>query len=179
MGSPATHPAAEKAASQEFTSMNLRHLGFKRFAGPYSPRRDWRIAGTCPSLSNRESLLTSMSNLTYIVRQMGLKDKPLVWLHGEVKTPPFSKAARLEAGILLRQLQRGEQLSMPHSRPMPTIGRRCHELRINDEGSTWRLIYRTDRDAVVIVEVFKKKTTQTSSRVISRCRARLKEYDDA
>jgi len=27
-------------------------------------------------------------------------DKPLVWLHGEVKTPPFSKSARLEAGFL-------------------------------------------------------------------------------
>jgi hypothetical protein len=50
------------------------------------------------------------------------KDKPLAWLHGEVKTPPFSKAARLEAGFLLRQLQRGELLSMPKSRPMPSIG---------------------------------------------------------
>ena len=35
-------------------------------------------------------------------------DKPLVWLHGEVKSPPFSGAARLEAGLLLRRLQRGE-----------------------------------------------------------------------
>jgi hypothetical protein len=32
------------------------------------------------------------------------KDKPLVWLHGEVKTPPLSAAARVEAGFLLRQL---------------------------------------------------------------------------
>jgi hypothetical protein len=24
-----------------------------------------------------------------------------VWLHGEVKTPPFSSAARIEAGVLL------------------------------------------------------------------------------
>jgi hypothetical protein len=30
------------------------------------------------------------------------KDKPLAWLHGEVKTPPFSKEARFEAGFLLR-----------------------------------------------------------------------------
>jgi hypothetical protein len=37
-------------------------------------------------------------------------DKPLVGLHGEVKTPPFSPAARLEAGMLLRRLQRGELL---------------------------------------------------------------------
>ena len=25
------------------------------------------------------------------------RDKPLVWLNGEVKTPPFSESARLEA----------------------------------------------------------------------------------
>ena len=31
------------------------------------------------------------------------RDKPLVWLNGEVKTPPFSESARLEAGLLLRQ----------------------------------------------------------------------------
>ena len=59
--------------------------------------------------------------------------KPLVWLSGEIKTPPFSAAARLEAGLLLRRLQRGDLLAMPLSRPMPSIGPRCHELRIVDE----------------------------------------------
>jgi hypothetical protein len=28
-------------------------------------------------------------------------EKSLVWLHGEVKTPPFSQEARIEAGVLL------------------------------------------------------------------------------
>lgn len=106
-------------------------------------------------------------------------DKPLVWLHGEVKTPPFSTEARIEAGFLLRKLQRGEHLEMPHSRPMPSIGRRCHELRINDGSQTWRIIYRTDDDAIVIAEVFKKKTQQTPKSVIKNSQKRLKEYDDA
>ena len=75
---------------------------------------------------------------------MSPKDKPLVWLHGEVKTPPFTKAARIEAGYLLRELQSGTVLSLPYSRPMPQIGTRCHELRIVDEGVTWRIIYRAD-----------------------------------
>jgi hypothetical protein len=44
---------------------------------------------------------------------MATTDKPIVWLRGEVKTPPFSAAARLEAGTLLRRLQRGEKLGMP------------------------------------------------------------------
>jgi phage-related protein len=106
-------------------------------------------------------------------------DKPLAWLHGEVKTPPFSKAARIETGYLLRELQRGKGLSMPHSRPMPAIGARCHELRVIDKGNTWRLVYRVDPDAIVIAEVFAKKSAKTPAAVLDACRRRLKEYDDA
>lgn len=62
---------------------------------------------------------------------------------------------------------------------MPGIGARCHELRINDPGGTWRIVYRIDEDAIVIVEVFMKKTAQTPQTVIDVCRKRLKEYDDA
>jgi hypothetical protein len=64
------------------------------------------------------------------------KDKPLIWFKGEVKTPPFSSDARIEAGILLRRLQDGEVIGLPQSRPMPSIGKSCHELRINDEDAT-------------------------------------------
>ena len=110
---------------------------------------------------------------------MSPKDKPLVWLEGEVKSPPFGKSARLEAGFLMRRLQRGESLVMPHSRPMPGIGTRCHELRIIDRESTWRIIYRADLDAVVIAEVFKKKTVHTPKAVIKAAKRRLKDYDDA
>jgi len=110
---------------------------------------------------------------------MSTGDKPLVWLHGEVKTPPFSAAARIEAGTLLRRLQKSERLSLPQSRPMASIGRRCHELRVNDEQGTWRIVYRTDQDAVVILEVFQKKTSKTPKGVIDTCKARLKDYDDA
>ena len=102
---------------------------------------------------------------------MGLSDKPLAWLNGEIKTPPFSTAARIEAGFLLRRIEQGEKLSMPQSRPMPRIGRRCHELRITDENVTWRIVYRIDDDAIVIAEVFAKKTSQTSNAVIDACKA--------
>ncbi len=104
-------------------------------------------------------------------------DKPIVWLCGEVKTPPFSKEARIEAGYLLRLLQRGETLGLPHSRPMPAIGPRCHELRINDAAATFRIMYRADPDAVVILEVFNKKTRQTPKTVIEACKLRLRDYD--
>ncbi|MGH9324881.1 MAG: type II toxin-antitoxin system RelE/ParE family toxin [Vicinamibacteria bacterium] len=110
---------------------------------------------------------------------MSPKDKPLVWLHGEIETPPFTRAARIEAGYLLREVQRGTVLSLPHSRPMPRVGPRCHELRVVDEGVTWRIVYRTDRDAIVIADVFAKKTTKTPKAVLDSCRRRLREYDDA
>ena len=110
---------------------------------------------------------------------MGADDKPLLWLRGEVKTPPFSAEARVEAGMLLRRLQEGERLGMPHSRPMSGIGARCHELRIVDAGRTWRIIYRLDPDAIVIAEVFQKTTQQTPVRIIQDCRQRLARYDAA
>lgn len=108
---------------------------------------------------------------------MNKECKPLVWLRGEVKTPPFSKEARTEAGCLLRDLQEGIKLSLPHSRPMPSIGRRCHELRITDKNSIWRIIYRIDLDAIIIADVFQKKTQQTPKGVIDDSKRRLGMYD--
>jgi hypothetical protein len=71
-------------------------------------------------------------------------EKPLVWLQGEIKTPPFSSAARIEAGY----------------------------------NRIWRVIYRTDTDAVVIAEVFEKKTRKTPKSAIDRSRLRLRMYDN-
>ncbi len=68
---------------------------------------------------------------------------------------------------------------MPHSRPMPTIGPRCHELRINDAEVTWRIIYRLDTDAIIIGEVFSKKTGKTPKKIIDICKRRFRDYDDA
>lgn len=106
-----------------------------------------------------------------------MEKKPLVWFRAEVKTPPFSLAARVEAGQLLRRLQHGENIAMPHSRPMPSIGSHVHELRINDQNQTFRVIYRIDKAAIVIVEVFSKKTPETPDRVIRVSQSRLAAYD--
>ena len=103
--------------------------------------------------------------------------KPLVWLRGEVRTPPFSAAARHEVGFLLGLLQRGESLSMPESRPMPTIGPRVHELRVTDARVAWRVVYRLDPDAVVAANVFQKTTMTTPRRVMKERRRQLRQYD--
>jgi len=109
---------------------------------------------------------------------MKKQNKPLIWLHGEIKTPPFSSSARIEAGFLFRLLQMGESLSLPQFLPMPTIGKNCHELRINDENSTWRIIHKIDADAIIILDVFNKKSKQTPKKVIEVCKKRIKEYDN-
>jgi phage-related protein len=106
------------------------------------------------------------------------EDKPLAWLAGEVKTPPLSSEARQDAGVLLRRLQRGEGLSLPESRPMPSIGPRCHELRVDDvqQRKEWRVMYYVGRHAIAVLDVFQKTTRATPAHVIDSCRRRLAEF---
>jgi phage-related protein len=103
--------------------------------------------------------------------------KPLVWLAGEVKTPPFTSEGRQEAGMLLRFLQEGENLQLPHAEPLSSVGARCGALRVRDANHNWRIMYRVDADAIVVLEVYAKKTRIIPKAVIDRCKRRLKEYD--
>jgi hypothetical protein len=88
---------------------------------------------------------------------IGRRDRPPVWLRDGVKTPPYSHAARLEAGYLLRLLQEGESLGLLHSRLMPVIGLWCHRLRINDEAGTSRIVHWADTDAVAILVCLRRR----------------------
>jgi phage-related protein len=60
---------------------------------------------------------------------------------------------------------------------MPTIGPRCHELRIVDGEKNWRIVYRIDTDAIVILDVFQKKTQATPGNVIDNCKRRINQCD--
>ena len=103
-------------------------------------------------------------------------DKSIVWLKGQVITPPFSERARVLAGHLLRQLQRGEMLTMPDSRPMPVVEPECHELRVRDVDHFWRLMYYVSVEEIVVLEVWSKKTQRTPDDLIKDCRRRLRAY---
>jgi phage-related protein len=111
-------------------------------------------------------------------RRQAQQDKPLAWMAGELKTPPMSSDARVEGGMLLRRLQRGETLSIPDSRPMATIGTRCHELRIGDiaQKKEWRIIYYVGNTAIAVLEVFAKDTRTTPDDVIRTCKRRLADF---
>ncbi len=110
---------------------------------------------------------------------MSPKDKPLVWLKTDIKSPPFSKEARIEAGYLLRLLQQGHNLSMPQSRKIPDLCSRCHELRIKDKDKWYRIIYRIDPDAIVLLHVYEKKSNKIPKSTLDVCRLRIKHYDES
>lgn len=61
---------------------------------------------------------------------------------------------------------------------MPSIGPRCQELRVSDAGRQWRLIYRIDPEAIVIIDMFRKTTQKTPKSAIHRSRRRLRDYDE-
>jgi phage-related protein len=105
--------------------------------------------------------------------------KPVAWLEGEIKTPPFTVEGRKEAGDLLRLLQEGVKLGMPQAEPLPVVGPRCGALRVRDGGHNWRIMYRVDHDAVLVLEVYPKKTRKIPQEVIDRCKKRLSHYEEA
>jgi phage-related protein len=79
--------------------------------------------------------------------------------------------------MLLRLLQEGETLAMPLAEPLPDVGARCGALRIRDAEHNWRIVYRIDADAVLILDVYPKKTRKIPDEVMHRCKERMKRYD--
>ena len=103
--------------------------------------------------------------------------KPLRWLADEVTVPPFSRDAALAVGALLEVVALGGMPTMPHSRPLPSVGPRCHELRVKDGNRTWRIVYHIAGDAIVVLDVCSKQTQATPKQVIDRWKKRLRRYE--
>jgi phage-related protein len=107
-------------------------------------------------------------------------DKPIIWLGSRenLLVPPLQRQTQRKAGFLLRQLQMGVKLVDPDFKPMRTIGKNCHGLRLTDaKRGELRIIDRIDRDAILVVDVFFKKSRSTENQVIDRCKSILVEYD--
>jgi phage-related protein len=88
----------------------------------------------------------------------------------------MTSAARNEAGFLLWRIQNGEAIGMPASRPMPSVGPNCHELRVRDAAHNWRIMYRIDPDEIIVATLFAKRTEKTPRSEIERARRRLADY---
>jgi len=78
--------------------------------------------------------------------------------------PDDLKADLLDA---LARLRAGVKLSMPLSRPMPSIGKAAHELRLRGREGCFRVVYfiKTD-EAIYLVHAFKKSPQKTPQRNI-------------
>ena len=77
---------------------------------------------------------------------------------------------------LLRRLQSGELIEMPHSRPMPSVGKRVHELRVIDLNVTWRILYRLDDD---VIRLSNGKTMTKADKLIGYILAEYIDGDDS
>jgi hypothetical protein len=66
----------------------------------------------------------------------------------------FTEEGRKEAGDLLRLFQEGEMVGMPHAELLPIVGPRCGALRVRDGHHNWRIMYRVDPDAILVLEVY-------------------------
>jgi phage-related protein len=88
-------------------------------------------------------------------------------LPDEVRGHLADALARLDAGLIL---------AMPLSRPMPSVGRGVHELRLRDRSGQYRVIYALiQRGTIHVVHAFKKTTQATPLRHIDLARKRVKE----
>ena len=68
---------------------------------------------------------------------------------------------------------------MPQAEPLPVVGLRCGALRVRDAEHNWRIMYRIDADAVLILEVYSKETRKIPDEILERCQRRLQLYDAA
>jgi len=74
----------------------------------------------------------------------------------------FSKSAKADVGKLLRELQEGESLTFPDSRPMPDIERGAYELRVRDADGIYRVFYYLkSAKGILVFHAFTKKTQTT------------------
>ena len=93
----------------------------------------------------------------------------------EKELKEFPEEVRGDLADALARLEAGLKLSMPLSRPMPSIHAGAHELRFRDRSGIYRVIYYIRKqNELWLVHAFKKKTQQTPSQNIEVAKQRIK-----
>jgi len=84
----------------------------------------------------------------------------------------FPPGARQDAGFQIDKIQRGE--TPDDWKPMKSIGKGVREIRINEKGGQFRVVYVVGRDGpVYVLHAFQKKSRQTRKSDIDLARKRL------
>jgi phage-related protein len=92
----------------------------------------------------------------------------------------FPADVRRELGKALYDLQRGEVLGMPLSRPMVSVAAGAAELRIRDRSRIYRVFYYTKAvSGILVFHAFVKKSRVAPQHELELGRKRLKELLDA
>lgn len=88
----------------------------------------------------------------------------------------FPEEVMADLADALARLQEGHLLSMPLSRPMPSIGRGVHELRFRDRSGIYRVVYYlAGAGRIHVLHAFKKKTRETPRQNLQIAKNRLQE----
>lgn len=94
----------------------------------------------------------------------------------EKEIADFPGDVRSDLADAIARLEEGHTLSMPLSRPMPSIGKGVHELRLRDRSGIYRIIYFLAGKGIIhLLHGFSKKTQQTPIQNIELAKKRLKE----
>lgn len=83
----------------------------------------------------------------------------------------FPEEIRHDMGFALDQVQRG--LPAPDSKPMPTIGKGVHEIRVREGNNHFRAFYAIIGDTVYVLHAFYKNQQQTPKKDVDLGSQRL------
>ena len=88
----------------------------------------------------------------------------------------FPEEVKGELADAVARLEIGHMLSMPLSRPMPSISKGVHELRFRDRSGVYRVVYYlAGVSTVYLLHAFMKKKGQTPRKNIEIAQKRLRE----
>ncbi|MCX6106295.1 MAG: type II toxin-antitoxin system RelE/ParE family toxin [Proteobacteria bacterium] len=103
----------------------------------------------------------------------------------DIHSAALKELQRFPSPVLFRAkeafafLELGEKLSLPLSRPMPSIWPGCHEIRISDRQGTFRIIYVfVTKGNIFVPHCFQKKSQSTPLSDIALAKRRIKEFCD-
>ena len=88
----------------------------------------------------------------------------------------FPADVRKMIGQAILELQKGEKLFMPLSRPVKLVGPGVEEIRSKDSRGLYRTFYVSQmKDRIIVFHAFMKKTQKTPKQEIKTAKKRLKE----